>query len=258
MAQVELEITDGIATLLLNRPDTLNSLSSSLLAELDDAVARVEGEASIHAAIVSGEGRAFAAGADIEEISKLDDTTGLGFAQRGQRVFDRIERLGVPVVAAVNGFALGGGCELAMACHLRIAAEKARFGQPEVKLGVLPGFGGTQRLPRLVGRGVATELILTGRIVKADEALRIGLANQVVKPEELLESARQLLGTILANGPAAVAASLRAIGEGLDGTLEQGLALEAELFREACGGDEMREGTAAFLEKRDPAFRRPA
>ena len=255
MAQVELEVTDHVATVRLNRPDTLNSLSSSVLDELDRAVQRVAQDDEVHGAIVTGEGRAFVAGADIEEISALDGESGLAFAKKGQDVFTRIEKLAVPVVAAVNGFALGGGCELAMACHLRIASSKARFGQPEVKLGILPGFGGTQRLPRIVGRGLATDLILSGRIIKADEALRLGLVSEVVEPEALLGRARELLDVILANGPAAIAASLIAIRDGLDLGLDEGLALEAKLFAEACARPEMKEGTRAFLDKRDPAFR---
>ncbi len=255
MAQVELEVADHVATVRLNRPDTLNSLSSSVLDELDQVVQRVAVDDDVHGAIVTGEGRAFVAGADIEEISALDGETGLAFARKGQAVFTRIEKLAVPVVAAVNGFALGGGCELAMACHLRIASSKARFGQPEVKLGILPGFGGTQRLPRIVGRGIATDLILSGRIIRADEALRIGLVSEVVEPDALLARARELLETILANGPAALSASLIAIRDGLDLALDEGLALEAKLFAEACSRPEMVEGTRAFLDKRDPAFR---
>jgi len=256
MAQVELQVDDAIATITLNRPDALNSLSTSVLDELDDAVGRVESEPGIHAAIVTGAGRAFVAGADIEEISRLDAETGRAFALRGQGVFTRIETLPKPVVAAVNGFALGGGCELAMACHIRIASTRAKFGQPEVKLGILPGFGGTQRLPRLVGRGVGTQLILGGDVIRAEEALRIGLCNEVVEPDELLARARGLLEQILKMGPSAVAASLRAIHDGLDHTLADGLALEADLFGRACGTAEMKEGTAAFLAKRDPEFSR--
>ncbi len=255
MAQVELEVADHVATVRLNRPDTLNSLSSSVLDELDQVVQRVAVDDDVHGAIVTGEGRAFVAGADIEEISALDGETGLAFARKGQAVFTRIEKLAVPVVAAVNGFALGGGCELAMACHLRIASSKARFGQPEVKLGILPGFGGTQRLPRIVGRGIATDLILSGRIIRADEALRIGLVSEVVEPDALLARARELLDTILANGPAALSASLIAIRDGLDLALDEGLALEAKLFAEACSRPERVAGTRAFLDTRDPAFR---
>jgi enoyl-CoA hydratase len=254
MSALELTTDAGIALVTLNRPDSLNALSSAVLDELNGAVDQLESDAAIQAAIVTGAGRAFVAGADIEEISRLDHASGLVFAQRGQAVFTRIERLAKPVIAAVNGFALGGGCELAMACHMRIASSKARFGQPEVKLGILPGFGGTQRLPRLVGRGIATELTLSGRMIDAGEALRVGLVNEVVEPEVLIERSLGVLRAILANGPSAIAASLRAISDGLDSTLDQGLALEAVLFAETCGTPEMREGTAAFLEKRDPKF----
>jgi enoyl-CoA hydratase len=254
VAQVELEIADGIATILLNRPDALNALSASVLDELDAILGKLETHSDVKGAIVTGSGRAFVAGADIEEIQSLDRESGLAFARRGQGVFDRLEQLELPVVAAVNGFALGGGCELAMACHMRLASEKARFGQPEVKLGILPGFGGTQRLPRLVGRGMATELVLTGRIIDATEALRIGLVNRVVAPDALIDQARELLVEILANGPGALRASLRAIAEGLDLPLPEGLALEADLFAAACETAEKAEGTAAFLEKRSPKF----
>jgi enoyl-CoA hydratase len=256
MAQVELASDGGIATITLNRPDALNSLSSSVLGELDDVVGTVESDAGVHGVIVTGAGRAFVAGADIQENSGRDAQTGLAFSRRGQGVFSRIERLEKPVVAAVNGFALGGGCELAMACHMRIASSRAKFGQPEVKLGILPGFGGTQRLPRLVGRGVATQLILSGDIIRADEALRIGLVNEIAEPDEVLPRSRAVLESILAMGPGAVAASLIAIRDGLDPSLADGLELEARLFAHACGTPEMKEGTAAFLEKRDPSFSR--
>ena len=255
MAQVDLAIDDGIATITFRRPEALNALSISVLEELDAAVERVETDDAIHAAIITGDGRAFVAGADIAEIAELDSKSGLEFARRGQSVFSRIERLEKPVVAAVNGFALGGGCEIALACHMRVAVRKARFGQPEVKLGILPGFGGTQRLPRIVGRGIATRILLSGGYVGAEEALRIGLVNEVIAPEKLLERAREILQEILANGPRAIAATLAAVRDGLDRTLDDGIALEAELFSKLCGTDEMKEGTAAFLEKRAPRFR---
>ena len=255
MAQVELTVGDGIALVTFRRPEALNALSRSVLEELDGAVARVERDGGIHGAIVTGEGRAFVAGADIGEIAELDREAGRAFARRGQAIFGRIEQLEKPVVAAVNGFALGGGCELALACHIRIAVRRARFGQPEVKLGILPGFGGTQRLPRLVGRGVALRILLSGAQIDAEEALRIGLVNEVVDPERLLDRARELLREILANGPGALAATLAAVRDGLDRTVEDGLALEADLFAGLCGTDEMREGTRAFLEKRAPRFR---
>ncbi len=256
MADLELSVDRSVATVLVNRPDSLNALSASLLDELDDAVTKIQDSAEIEAVIVTGAGRAFVAGADIDEISRLDSSAGLRFCERGQAVFSRLERLEKPVVGAVNGFALGGGCELAMACHMRLASNRARFGQPEVKLGILPGFGGTQRLPRLVGRGVATQLILSGAMIDAKEALRIGLVNEVVEPDALLERARAVLEECLANGPRAIAASLAAIREGLDLPLQDALGVEAKLFSAACGTAEMLEGTAAFLEKRDPEFRR--
>jgi len=254
MAMVELAVADGIAQVTLNRPDALNSLSVALLGELDAITGKIESDASIRGAIVTGAGRAFAAGADIEEISRLDRDSGTAFARRGQAVFGRIERLEKPVVAAVNGFALGGGCELAMACHVRFASTKAKFGQPEVKLGILPGFGGTQRLPRLVGRGKAIELTLHGGHVSAEEALRIGLVNEVLQPEELLPRAHKWLAECFANGPRALAMSLRAIREGLDRPLDAAIELEAQVFGELCGTPEMKEGTAAFLQKRPPKF----
>jgi enoyl-CoA hydratase len=254
VALVEVSLEDGIARVTLNRPEALNSLSQALLGELDAAAARIEREPAIRAAIVTGAGRAFAAGADIEEIARLDRDAGVAFARRGQAVFSHFENLEKPVVAAVNGFALGGGCELAMACHVRIASSKAKFGQPEVKLGILPGFGGTQRLPRLVGRGKAIELTLHGGHVSAEEALRIGLVNEVVEPDALLPRAQKWLLECLANGPRALGASLRAIRDGLDRPLAAALELEAQIFGELCGTPEMKEGTAAFLGKRAPKF----
>jgi enoyl-CoA hydratase len=254
VALVELAREGAVATLTVNRPEALNALSGALLAELDAAVARIEADAAIHAAIVTGAGRAFVAGADINEIAKLDPKSGLEFARRGQAVFSRIERLPKPVVAAVNGYALGGGCELAMACHVRIASTRARFGQPEVHLGILPGFGGTQRLPRLVGRGLAAKLILSGAQLGAEEALRAGLVEEVVEPDQLIERARALVAEMLKHGPAALAASLRALREGLERPLPEALEIEARIFSELCATPEMREGTAAFLEKRDPKF----
>jgi enoyl-CoA hydratase/carnithine racemase len=254
MALVEITLEAGIATLLINRPEALNSLSVALLGELDSAVSRVEREPGIRAAIVTGAGRAFVAGAAIDEIAALDARTGLEFARRGQAVFSRIENLDKPVVAAVNGFALGGGTELALACHVRIASTKAKFGQPEVKLGILPGFGGTQRLARLVGRGVAVELILHGGHISAERALAIGLVNELVEPDQLLARAVQWLSECFKNGPHALAASLRAIREGLDLSLAAGLEREAQIFAALCGTPEMTEGTSAFLQKREPKF----
>ncbi len=254
MAEVELTIQENTARVTINRPQALNALSASVLDALDGHVATIENDRAIYGAIVTGEGRAFVAGADIEELSKLDPAAGLEFARRGQAVFSRIENLEKPVVAAINGFALGGGCELALACHVRIASERAQLGQPEVKLGLIPGFGGTQRLARLVGRGLAQQLVLSGDMVNAEEAHRIGLVNEVVPPEQLMNRTHEVLNQILANGPRAVAAALRAIREGLDLPLDQGLEVEARRFSELCGTQESREGTRAFLEKRGPKF----
>lgn len=254
MAEVELTIQENTARVTINRPQALNALSASVLDALDGHVATIENDRAIYGAIVTGEGRAFVAGADIEELSKLDPAAGLEFARRGQAVFSRIENLEKPVVAAINGFALGGGCELALACHVRIASERAQLGQPEVKLGLIPGFGGTQRLARLVGRGLAQQLVLSGSMVNAEEAHRIGLVNEVVPPEQLMNRTHEVLNQILANGPRAVAAALRAIREGLDLPLDQGLEVEARRFSELCGTQESREGTRAFLEKRGPKF----
>ncbi len=254
MALVEVAREGALALLTLNRPEALNALSGALLAELDLAVAQIEADDGVHAVIVTGAGRAFVAGADISEIAKLDPKSGIEFARRGQAVFSRIERLEKPVVAAVNGYALGGGCELAMACHVRIASTRARFGQPEVHLGILPGFGGTQRLPRLVGRGMGAKLILSAAQLSAEDALRVGLVDEVVEPDQLLERARALVAEMQKHGRAALAASLRALREGLELPLAEALEVEARIFSELCGTTEMREGTAAFLEKRDPKF----
>jgi enoyl-CoA hydratase len=255
MPQVDLEVKDGIATVTFRRPEQLNALSLSVLEELDQVVGRLEQDDAILGVIITGEGRAFVAGADITELAKLERRRGHEFVRYGQGILSRIERLPKPVVAAINGFALGGGCEIALACHIRLASSKARFGQPEVKLGLIPGFGGTQRLPRVIGRGIATQMLIAGGPISAERALAVGLANEVVEPEGLLDRAREILTEILANGPQAVASTLKAVHDGLERTLEEGLALEADLFANLCGTDEMHEGTRAFLEKRDPKFR---
>ena len=254
MAQVELSVESGTATILMNRPDALNALSSAVLDELNEAIARCERDEAIRNVLVTGAGRSFVAGADISEMADFGAAEGLAFVRKGQGVFNRLERLPKPVAAAVNGFALGGGCELALACHVRFASTKAKFGQPEVKLGLTPGFGGTQRLPRLVGRGAAIQMILGGGQVSAPEALRIGLVNAVVEPDELIDFTRRFLDETAANGPSAIASALEAIAEGLDVPLGQALEIEARAFADICGTEEMREGTRAFLEKRDPSF----
>lgn len=242
--------------LTVNRPDKLNALNRATISELDAAVAAAEADAAVHALVITGAGdKAFVAGADISELRTLGAVEAKEFALRGQAVFNRIERLAKPAVAAVNGFALGGGCELAMACHIRIASSNAVFGQPEVKLGLIPGYAGTQRLPRLVGRGRALEILLTGRNVVADEAARIGLANAVVDPGELVAEVDKVLQKILANGPLAVSHCITAVNHGLEMGFDDACLLEATLFGVGAASEEMTEGTTAFLEKRKPVFR---
>ena len=254
-ASILFEIRDAVATVTINRPDKLNALNAEVIAELGDAAARIEKDPAVRGAILTGAGaKAFVAGADIAEIAGQGAVDGKARALEGQRVFRSLERCGKPVIAAVNGFALGGGCELAMACHLRVASEQARFGQPEVKLGIAPGYGGTGRLPRLVGKGRALELLLTGQMIDAQEAYRIGLVNRVVGADRLLAESEQLLRSILENGPLAVGACLEAVDAGLDVGMDEALLLEANLFGLLSGTADMREGTAAFLAKRKPAF----
>jgi enoyl-CoA hydratase len=250
------ELNDGLARVTINRPDKLNALNGTVIAELGEAVTRIESDSAIRGVILTGSGpKAFVAGADIGELAAQTPMQGQARSALGQQVFRRLERCGKPVIAAVNGFALGGGCELAMACHIRIAAEHARFGQPEVKLGIGPGYGGTARLPRLVGRGRALELLLGGGMIDAAEAYRIGLVNRVVPGDKLLAEAEALLRTILENGPLAIRACLDLVDAGLDTTLDQALALEANLFGLLSATEDMREGTKAFLEKRKPFFK---
>ena len=250
------DVADGIARVTINRPDKLNALNATVIAELGQAAERIALDDDVRGVILTGAGpKAFVAGADIAELTRQTAVSGRTLAVQGQRVFRQWERSGKPVVAAINGFALGGGCELAMACHLRIASETANFGQPEVKLGLTPGYGGTVRLPRLVGKGRALELLLTGRMIDAAEAYRIGLVNQVVPADRLLPEAEQLLQSILANGPLAVRACLEAVDTGLDMGIDEAALLEATYFGLLSGTEDMREGTGAFLEKRPPKFR---
>ncbi|MFH1679598.1 MAG: enoyl-CoA hydratase-related protein [Candidatus Eisenbacteria bacterium] len=244
------------AVVRINRPKVLNALNSETMNELREAFLDIRRDSSVGGVILTGEGdRAFVAGADINEIAALDAEGARAFSLRGQHVFGLIEKIGKPVIAAVNGFALGGGCELALACTLRVASEKAVFGLPEVSLGVIPGYGGTQRLPRLVGKGVAAEIVMTGRRVPADEALRIGLVNRVVPPEGLLAACEEILAQVYKVGPAAVRCALDAIHHGMDMTLEEGSAYEASLFGLVCGTEDAKEGCGAFLEKRKAEFR---
>ncbi len=251
-----LEIRDRIGRVTVNRPEKLNALNRATLEELDHAFRSLAADPAVGAVILTGSGtKAFVAGADIGELARLSPVEGREFALFGQEVLSRIETLGKPVLAAVNGYALGGGCEIALACTLRIASSAAKFGQPEVNLGIIPGYGGTQRLARLVGRGKALEMILTGEMIDAAEAHRIGLANQVVAPEELMAKAEAVAGTILSRGPLAVRCALDAVHRGLSMPLQEGLAYEASLFSVLCGSEDMKEGTKAFLEKRKADFR---
>jgi enoyl-CoA hydratase len=250
------ELTDGVARVTVNRPDKLNALNAIVIAELGDAVTRIETDSAVRGVLLTGAGnKAFVAGADIRELTEQGPSGGRTRALVGQQVFRRLERCGKPVIAAVNGFALGGGCELAMACHLRVAGANAKFGQPEVKLGIAPGYGGTVRLPRIVGRARALELLLTGEMIDAEEARRIGLVNRVVPADRLMEEAEALLRTILANGPLAVRACLEAVDAGSDMTVDQALLLEASYFGLLSATEDMREGTKAFVDKRKPAFK---
>ena len=253
---ITLDVSDQVATLTVNRPDKLNALNDLTVAELSQAIEEIRTREDVGGAILTGSGsKAFVAGADIAELSKQGPLDGRDRARRGQQLLRRIETSPKPIIAAVNGFALGGGCEIAMACHVRIAAETARFGQPEVKLGISPGYGGSQRLPRLVGQGRALELILTGEMIDAREAYRIGLVNAVVPAADLLRVAREMLLKMLANGPVALALSIEAVVRGVELPLEEALLLEADQFGLLAATDDMREGMSAFLEKRPPRFR---
>jgi len=250
------EVKDRVATITINRPEVLNALNSKTMDELETVIEEIEKNAEIRAVIVTGAGeKAFVAGADISEIALLDGPNGKAFSQRGQMIFNRLEGLDRPVIAAVNGYALGGGCELAMACHIRIASENARFGLPEVSLGVIPGYGGTQRLPRIVGVSKAMEMILTGEMIDAQEAYRIGLVNRVVPKEELMPAVHKMIETILSRGPYAVRRALYAVHYALQVPFLEGLDIEANLFGEVCASEDKNEGTRAFLEKRKPNFK---
>ncbi len=250
------EKKEGIAFLTVNRPDKLNALNRETLEELKEVLSDIEQDDSIRTVILTGSGeKAFIAGADIVEISQLTAQNGKDFSLFGQSVFNTIENLGKPIIAAVNGFALGGGCELAMACTLRIASENARFGQPEVGLGVIPGYGGTQRLPRLVGKGRAMEMLLTGDMIDAQEAYRIGLVNKVTSKEELIPTCESIAKKITTKGPVAVRYALESSNQGMEMPLEEGLFLEATLFGLACATEDMKEGTKAFMEKRKAVFK---
>ena len=246
----------GVAYVTLNRPKVLNALNKATWADLRAAFEDARDDAEVRGVILTGAGdRAFIAGADIGELATAGAVQAAESSRFGQDVLNLVENLGKPVIAAINGFALGGGCETAMACTIRVAAEHARFGQPEVKLGVLPGGGGTQRLPRLVGKGRAMQLILTGEMIGAQEAHRIGLVNEVVPAAELMARAEAILKQIFSNAPLAVKFSLEAVNKGLETSQSEGLALEASFFGLCAGTEDKREGTQAFLQKRAPQFR---
>jgi enoyl-CoA hydratase len=249
------EYIDNIALVKINRPDKLNALNKETLEELLSIFQSLKNDEKIYSILLTGTGeKAFVSGADISELNKLSMLEGKKFAEFGQDVFNFIENMEKPVVAAVNGFALGGGCELALACHFRFASENAKFGQPEVNLGIIPGYGGTQRLPRLIGKGLAMELILTGNIISAEEALSIGLVNKVFKKEELILKSIDVLKLINSKGQQAIRLAIKAINATSQMNLNSGLDYEAILFGLGCGTNDFKEGTSAFLEKRQPMF----
>ena len=249
-------VSDRIGTVTINRPDKLNALNAQAKDKLRSLFTHIKTDPAIDVVVITGAGeKAFVAGTDIGELTALNSESGKEFSSKGQEVFDLIENLGKPVIAAVNGYALGGGCELALACHVRIAADNAKFGQPEVNLGVIPGYGGTQRLARLIGRGRAMELILTGNQVDAQEALRIGLVNKVVPQKELLPTATAMAKLIAGKGQIAIRMALKAVNMTTETTLSDGQQLEASLFGVCCDTADFREGTKAFIEKRKPEFK---
>lgn len=250
MSYVKYEKKGAVAVLTIDRQEALNALNTQVLTDLDEAISKVEADSEVHAVVLTGAGRSFVAGADIGEMKGFSAIDGKKFGVRGGGVFLRLENLAVPVIAAVNGFALGGGCELSMACDIRLASEKAKFGQPEVGLGITPGFGGTQRLPRIVGISKAMELILTAKTIGAAEAKEIGLVSAVYPPEELMDKAMELANAICANAPIAVAESKRCIRMGMQTDIATGSAFEAEAFGVTCGTEDKNEGMGAFLEKR--------
>jgi len=247
---------NSIAYVTINRPKVLNALNMATMEELRAAFHDVKNDASVRVVIMTGAGeKAFIAGADIGELAKHDPVSAKAYTHRGQSVLNLIENLGKPVIACVNGFALGGGCEIAMACTMRLVSENAKLGQPEVKLGIIPGYGGTQRLPRLVGKGIAMQLVLTGEMITAQEAHRIGLVNEVVAAAELIPRAEAIAQKIVANAPLAVQYTMEAVNRGLEMPLAEGLFLEASLFGVACATEDKKEGTTAFLEKRQAQFK---
>ncbi len=250
------EKREKIGTITFNRPKVLNALNRKTMEELGEILASAYDDSEVRVLILTGAGdKAFVAGADINELAQRTPVDGKEFSLFGQEVLHRLETLGKPSIAAINGYALGGGCELALACTMRVASKTAKLGQPEVKLGIIPGYGGSQRLARLCGKGAAHELCLTGEMISAEEALRIGLVNRVVEPAELIPTAEGIAKKIAANAPLAVKFAMEAIEHGMEMPQEEGLFLEATLFGLCCATEDMREGTRAFLEKRPPQFK---
>src|SRR5579872_648824 len=250
------DVKDHIARITVNRPTVLNALNNATIAELGTAFEQIASDDEIRALIITGAGeKAFVAGADINELAKQSPVEAKKFSLRTQVYFRRLETMGKPSIAAINGFALGGGCELALSCTMRIASKNARLGQPEVKLGIIPGYGGSQRLARLCGKGIAHELILSGEMISADEALRVGLVNRVVEQAELIPTAESIAKKIAANAPLAVKFAMEAVEHGMEMRQEEGLFLEATLFGLCCATEDMREGTRAFIEKRPAQFK---
>jgi enoyl-CoA hydratase len=251
-----LEKKNSIAYVTVNRPKVLNALNMATMEELRSAFHDIKSDSAIRVVIFTGAGeKAFVAGADIGELAKHDAVSGKEYTHRGQSVLNLIENLGKPVIACINGFALGGGCELALACTMRLASDNAKLGQPEVKLGIIPGYGGSQRLPRLVGKGLAMQMVLAGEMITAQEAHRIGLVNEVTSAAELIPRAEAIAAKIIANAPLAVQYAMEAVNKGMEMTLAEGLHLEAALFGVCCATLDKSEGTAAFLEKRAAVFK---
>lgn len=253
---VKLEKQNNIAYVTIDRPKVLNALNMATMGELQEVFTDLAADRDIRVVILTGGGeKAFVAGADINELQKNNPVEAKAYTHRGQAVLDLIENLGKPVIACINGFALGGGCEIAMACTMRLASESAKLGQPEVKLGIIPGYGGTQRLPRLVGTGLAMQILLTGEMISAQEAHRIGLVNEILPADKLIARAEEIAKKMMANAPLAIQYTMEAVNQGANMSLADGLFLEATLFAVACASDDKTEGTTAFLEKRPANFK---
>src|SRR5690348_10631289 len=255
LSNVKLEKKNAIAYVTIDRPKVLNALNMATMQELWQVFSELKDDKQIRVVILTGSGeKAFVAGADINELAKNNPVEAKAYTHKGQATLDLIENLGKPVIACINGFALGGGCEIAMACTMRLASENAKLGQPEVKLGIIPGYGGTQRLPRLVGAGLAMQMLLTGEMISAQEAHRIGLVNEIVPAARLISRADEIAVRIIANAPLAIQYCMEAVNQGMNTSLEEGLFLEATLFSVCCASEDKKEGTTAFLEKRPAKF----